>query len=389
MLTLRRSKPTRDTGRPRVAIIAESFLPTVNGVTNSVVRTIEHLRANGHEVLVIAPGPGGDAYLDVPVVRVRAVSLPKYQDVRVGLPIARITSILRSWKPDVVHLAAPTVLGAAGVRAARNLGVPTVAVFQTDLVGFARRYGLGVAGPALWAWTRYVHGQATVTLAPSTAAAWTLRANDVPRVHQWARGVDLQRFSPEHRCETLRRRLAPQGEVIVGFVGRLAKEKQIDRLRGVSWLQGAKLVIVGDGPERAHLQKVMPRAHFTGMLGGEELGRHFASFDVFAHTGLDETFCQAVQEALASGVPVVAPAAGGPLDLVTHGHNGYLWSPEQPDMLLGAVQHLCESPLQRHALAYAARPSVEHRPWSAVLTELTEWYQFAINGGAAVGVLAA
>ena len=373
----------------RVAIVAESFLPSVNGVTNSVLRTVEFLRYHGHQVLVIAPGPGDDHHGDVPVVRVRAVSLPKYRDVRVGLPLTRITSVLRSFRPDVVHLAAPTVLGAAGVRAARHLGIPTVAVFQTDLVGFAKRYHLGAAGPALWAWTRSVHRCANVTLAPSTAAAWTLRANGVPRVHQWARGVDLEKFAPSHRCEDLRSVVAPNGETIVGFVGRLAREKQIDRLREVDKLPGVKLLVVGDGPERARLEQLLPRAHFTGMLHGEQLSRHYASLDVFVHTGVDETFCQAVQEALASGVPVVAPAAGGPLDLVTHGKNGFLWSTEQPEMLVGAVQHLSESPLLRQTLANAARPSVEHRPWKHILDQLLSWYEFAINGGARLEVMAA
>ena len=389
MLTLRRSKSTAADRPLRVAIVAESFLPTINGVTNSVVRTIEYLRANGHQVLVIAPGPGPDRHGDVQVVRVSAMRLPKYHDVRVGLPIARITSLLRSFRPDVVHLAAPTVLGAAGIRAAKNLGIPTVAVFQTDLEGFAKRYRLGVAAPLIRSWTRSVHSRADVTLAPSTAAAWALRANGVPRVHQWARGVDLERFSPQHRCPDLRAALAPGGETIVGFVGRLAKEKQIDRLRDVARLPAVQLVIVGDGPERARLEQLLPRAHFTGMLQGAELSRHYASLDVFVHTGVDETFCQAVQEALASGVPVVAPAAGGPLDLVTHGHNGFLWSPEQPSMLVGAVQHLSESPLLRHTLAHAARPSVEHRPWPTVLGQLISWYEFAINGGARIEEFAA
>jgi phosphatidylinositol alpha 1,6-mannosyltransferase len=377
-LRLRRSDGDRTL---RVAIVAESFLPHVNGVTNSVLRVIERLRADGHEVLVIAPGPGDDSYLDVPIVRVPAISLPRYRDVRVGLPIARVTSILRGFRPHVVHLAAPTVLGAAGARAARNLGIPSVAIFQTDVVGFARRYRLGVAAPMLWAWLRFVHRQSTITLAPSTSSVWTLRAHGVPRVHQWMRGVDLQRFSPSHRCDDLRRELAPNGEVIIGFVGRLAKEKQVDRLAPVAALPGVKVVIVGDGPERAHLEKLMPDAVFTGFLGGTELGRHHASFDVFAHTGLDETFCQAVQEALASGVPVVAPAAGGPIDLVTHGHNGFLWSPEQPEMLVGACAQLAGSPLQRYTMGKAARASVEHRPWSSVLDDLLEHYRFAIDGG--------
>ncbi|MBU6315925.1 MAG: glycosyltransferase family 1 protein, partial [Acidobacteria bacterium] len=337
----------------------------------------------------VAPGPGPTEHDGIPVVRIRSVSLPRYREVRVGLATLRLTSVLRSFRPDVVHLAAPTVLGAAGARAAAALDIPAVAVFQTDLVGFARRYGFSVAAAPLWSWARWIHRQAAVTLAPSSSTMWSLRAHGVPRVHLWQRGIDLERFSPEHRCDDLHRCYAPCGEVVVGFVGRLAKEKQVERLRGVAALPGVQVVIVGDGPERHRLEREIPTAVFTGQLTGHELARHVATFDVFAHTGLDETFCQAVQEALASGVPVVAPAAGGPLDLVSHGVNGYLWSPENPETLAGAVQHLVESPLLRRSLAGAARSSVSHRPWPVVMGQLVDWYRFAIDGGARLEQLAA
>ncbi|MDO8389127.1 MAG: glycosyltransferase family 1 protein [Actinomycetota bacterium] len=373
----------------RVAIVAESFLPAVNGVTNSVLRTVEHLRAGGHEVLLIAPGPGPSEHEGVRVERVRAFSLPGYDEVRVGSPVTRLTSILRDFDPHVVHLAAPTMLGAAGMRAAGVLDLPTVAVFQTDLAGFARRYRLGLASPLLWAWLRRIHEQATVTLAPSTSAAWTLTAHGIPRVERWMRGVDLQRFHPQHRDPATRHSLAPNDEVIVGFVGRLAKEKQVHRLAPLTALANTKVVIVGDGPERARLERQLPRATFTGFRAGLELSQMHASFDVFAHTGLDETFCQAVQEALASGVPVVAPAAGGPIDLVTHGANGYLWSPEQPEMLVGGVAELAASPVRRQAMGLAARHSVEGRPWSAVMAELSEHYRRSIDGTGSVRELVA
>ena len=143
----------------RVAVVAECFLPECNGVTNSVLRVLEHLAANAHEALVVAPGPGPDRYLDTPVERVPAVALPFYRSLSVGLPTDKVRRILQRFDADVVHLAAPVVLGAVGVRAARRLGVPTVAVYQTDLAGFAGRYGMGAASPAVWAWLRSVHNQ--------------------------------------------------------------------------------------------------------------------------------------------------------------------------------------------------------------------------------------
>src|SRR5581483_424030 len=130
------------------------------------------------------------------------------------------------FEPDVGHLAAPAVLGAAGVRAARSLGIPSVAIYQTDLAGFGTRYGFGVAAPHVWKALRWLHNQADRTLAPSTLAAWTLENHGIQRVSRWGRGVDLERFNPVHRSPLLRRRLAPDGEAVVGYVGRLAPEKQ-------------------------------------------------------------------------------------------------------------------------------------------------------------------
>jgi phosphatidylinositol alpha 1,6-mannosyltransferase len=174
--------------------------------------------------------------------------------------------------------------------------------------------------------------------------------------------------------------LAPDGQVIVGYVGRLAREKQVDRLVDVSRMPNVKLVIAGDGPHRSRLERDMPTAHFTGFLQGQELSRCYASLDLFVHTGIDETFCQSVQEALAAGVPVVAPARGGPLDLVRHGENGYLWSPDSEVSLIGAVSELVENSIKREKMASRARESVIERTWTSVMSELEGHYRSVVSG---------
>lgn len=362
-------------GPLNVVIVAETFLPTVNGVTNSVLRTIEHLRREGHRVTVIAPGPGEHEHLNVPVVRLRSFDLPRYDDLRVALPHPRVGSILRRLAPDVVHLAAPTVLGAAALRATRRYRFASVAVFQTDLAGFAKRHGLVRAADGVWGYLRWVHSQADRTLAPSTATLWTLRGRGFQNVHLWGRGVDLDRFNPGHRSTALRRELAPDGEVIVGYVGRLAREKQVEHLAAVCGIDGVRVVIVGDGPEAASLRQVMPEARFVGFRSGDELSAYMASLDVFVHTGLDETFCQSLQEAMASGVATVAPGAGGPLDLVRHRETGFLWSPEAPETLMGAVQQLVGDESLRKSMGRAGRLDAERRPWSLVMEQLVTHYR--------------
>jgi len=364
----------------RIAIVAESFLPAINGVTNSVLRVIEHMTARGHEVTVIAPSPGVTAYGKARIIRVPSFGFPRYPELRIGHSRDFVREVLREIKPDVVHLGSPAVLGAASLSAAQELGIPSVAIYQTDLAGFASRYHLGLAGRSIWRYIANIHRRADLTLAPSTAAVWDLRERGVNNVVRWMRGVDLERFNPSFRDEELRGSIAPDGQLIVGFVGRLAREKQIERLKGLCRMPHVKVVIVGDGPMKAKLKKELKGAIFTGFKSGEELSKLYASFDVFVHTGQDETFCQAVQEALASGVPVVAPASGGPLDLVQHGHNGFLWTEASRYSLVGAVAELAKYPVKRERLAANARPSVEVRPWCGVMDELEGHYRSVIGG---------
>ncbi|WP_433504358.1 glycosyltransferase family 4 protein [Pseudonocardia halophobica] len=367
----------------RVAIVSECFLPVVNGVTNSVLRVLEHLRDAEHDVLVVAPGADEpDSHDGVPVVRVPALELPVVSSMPVGVPSRRIVKALRAFRPDVVHLAAPFVVGARGLWAARRLGIPTVAVYQTDVAGFASSYGLGLTARAAWRWTCRLHAQADRTLAPSSWATEALRERGVPRVHQWARGVDTRRFTPARQSAAVRERLAPNGELLVGYVGRLAPEKQVERLAALRGMPGTRLVVVGAGPSEERLRAALPGAAFLGFRGGDELAELYASLDVFVHTGPAETFCQAVQEALASGLPVVAPDAGGPRDLVLPGRTGYLVPPLPDDeagrpaadaALRAAVDRL-RDPGLRTEFGAAARRSVLRRTWSAVCDELVGHY---------------
>jgi phosphatidylinositol alpha 1,6-mannosyltransferase len=367
----------------RVAIVAESFLPNVNGVTNSVLRVIEHLRRTGHEVLVIAPdSPRGRAPADrvhdgVRVHRVPSQMFPKVTSLPLGVPRPRMVGVLRGFDPDVVHLASPALLGYGGLLAARHLGIPTVAVFQTDVAGFAQSYGVGFTARAAWAWTRHLHSWADRTLAPSTAAMESLAVHRIPRVYKWGRGVDIAGFAPSARDAGLRHRWSPDGKPIIGFVGRLAPEKHVERLAGLAQRHDIQLVIVGDGVDRAKLEHRMPSAVFTGSLYGRNLATAYASMDVFVHPGEHETFCQAVQEAMASGLPVIAPNAGGPRDLVTPMQTGLLLPvAEFEDRLTASVDHLIA---ERQRYSVAARRSVLTRTWPAICDELLGHYEDVIT----------
>ena len=361
----------------RVLVVAESFLPQVNGVTNSVRRVLEHLAREGHQAELVAP-TGPASYAGFPVHTTRGASLPFYRDFRIGLETrARLRTEMQRFRPDVVHIASPATLGLQAARVATELGIPSVAIYQTDLIGFAERYGArGLGGVRAMAYlTRKIHTLVDRTLAPSTASVRQLEELEVPRLALWPRGVDLERFHPGLRDEGLRRRLAPDGRLLVGYVGRLAPEKELELLTYLSGDPRYALVVVGGGPDEARLRRLLPDARFLGVLHGAELGRAYAALDVFVHTGRHETYCQSAQEALASGVPVVAPRSGGPVDVVDDGVAGFLYEPGDGDDLGGYVDRLARDPAFRRRMGLAARRSVEGRSWQAVNEALVAHYR--------------
>ena len=366
----------------RVAIVTESFLPQVNGVTNSVLRVIEHLNSEGHESMVIAPeSEGGPTeYRGARIKRVPAIPLNSI--VKIGLPIAmpsrKLEYLLDGFAPDVLHLASPFALGAYAGKVAKKLHIPTLSIYQTDIAGFARHYGLNIAHGTLQKLVGKIHANTDRTLAPSSAACADLRNSGVSNVHLWRRGVDGELFNPTKRDANLRRSWAPNGQLIVGYVGRLANEKRISDLAILDQDARIQLVIVGDGPAHDKLRRELPNAHFTGFKSGNDLASAYASFDLFIHPGPNETFCQAVQEALASGTPCIVPITGGPSDLVTRGVTGYIIDTSNAGELLSAVRNFT-SRRDVEVMRAMARNSVVERSWSRVNQQLLNHYSTLIE----------
>ena len=361
----------------RVAVVTESFLPSTNGVTNSVVKILESLKAEGHEAILIAPTAPADEFLGFPVIRTTNVP---FRSFPVALPLINMTSILRSFRPDVVHVASPFFLGRQALAVARRLSIPTVAVYQTDITGYTARYGLGMLEAASRQVTRNIHRLADVTLAPTHETARALRDIGITRIAVWGRGVDTKQFYPQRRTSAavhqIRDRVAPNHELVIGFVGRIAPEKQVARFSELFGLKNAVFLIVGDGPERAHLQEEFAKypVTFTGALHGDDLANAYAAMDVFVHCGEEETFGQTIQEALASGIPVVAPAAGGPLALINSGENGFLVDPREPDAYRKAVKKILKHADVRRDMRVNARASVAGKSWSANNAKLFKHY---------------
>lgn len=364
----------------RIAVVSETFLPHLNGVTTSVMHVLDHLRRRGHEAALFCPGPAPQEFAGFAVHALPAVD---YRGFRAALPTWRIARLLLDWAPDVVHAAAPFGIGAQALSVARRHGIGSVAVFQTDLARYARDYGLSLTTAAAWRWIRTVHRRADLTLAPSGAAIADLKRVDVPNVHLWSRGVDTRTYHPNRRrtaqVHDLRRHLAPEGQVLIGYVGRLAPEKSVEHLAEVAAVPGARLVVVGDGPSRSDLTRVLAGtdAVILGARFGPGLADAYAALDVFVHTGMKETFGQTLQEAMAAGLPVVAPGVGGPLDIVAHGRSGFLVEPGRAGALRSAAERLVRDRAMRARMGEAGRRAVLDRSWETVGDALLGFYRQA------------
>jgi phosphatidylinositol alpha 1,6-mannosyltransferase len=368
----------------RVALVTESFLPNINGVTNSVLRVLEHLSASGNQALVIAPACENmpSEYAGHPVKSVPVIPTQNFlpTGMPMGLPQKRVQHLIDGFSPDVIHLASPFALGSYANKVAKRLNIPTVSIYQTDLGGFAKQYGFGIAQNSLQKILYKIHSQTDRTLAPSTSACLDLHMAGVPEVYLWRRGVNTELFNLSKRSAALRNlwKNGDSNKIIVGFVGRLAQEKRVIDLKALESNPNIQLVIVGDGPHRRKLEQELPAALFVGFKSGEELAQIYASFDLFIHPGPNETFCQAVQEALASGVPAVVPRTGGPADLVAHGRTGYVIDINDGEELNRTVNHH-HARSDRKQMRIATRDSVSKRTWGRINNELTDHYQVVIN----------
>ena len=362
----------------------------MNGVTHSLLKVLSHLRSRGDDVLVIAPSSSwlSSSSLEdaapatvegYPVRSLPSVPLSGYANVRLAAgTVARVRRILQEFAPDVVHIASPFVLGWRAVQACEQLGIPSVSVYQTEVPAYAARYGFPWLEGLLWQRVENIHDASTLTLVPSSFALDQLRSHGVQRLNLWRRGVDTERFSPTRYDAAWRATIAGPDERIIGFVGRLAAEKQVEDLAVLDSMPGTRLVIIGSGPLKESLRARLPRAHFAGFQSGTDLARMVATLDLFVHPGESETFCQTIQEAMASGVPVVAVGRGGPLDLVDASHTGWVYRPGDLAGLRAAVADLIGDDAKRRAFGRAAHASVQGRTWPVLCEQLIGYYEKAV-----------
>ena len=370
----------------RIAIFTETFLPKVDGIVTRLKHTVEYLQKFGNEVCVFCPEGGLTEYKGAKVQGVSGFPLPLYPELKLALPRPSIREAIEAFKPDLIHVVNPAVLGLGGIYYSKSLNIPLVASYHTHLPKYLEHYNLGMLEGVLWELLKAMHNKAALNLCTSTAMQTELVAHDIERVEVWQRGVDTDLFRPELRSDEMRSHLSqghPDAPILI-YIGRLSAEKEIDRIKPVlEATPGARLALVGDGPYREELEAHFAGTptHFVGYLAGEELAAAYASADAFIFPSRTETLGLVLLEAMAAGCPVVAADAGGIPDIVTNGVNGFMFDPTDEQGAITATQKLLGMRAERELLRQNARVEAERWGWEGATRQLERFYISVLNAG--------
>lgn len=371
----------------RVTLVTETYFPQVNGVSRTLGQLVRVLRAAGDFVQLVHPHYGEPAGESVHLVG--ALSLPFYKELHLPLPpFGAAWRAIDRFKPDIVHIATEATLGLSSLNYCRRRKIPMVSSFHTNFDQYADHYRVGFIRPTIWRYLRWFHNRTLATFVPSRSTIADLRARGFERLELWPRGVDATTFRPDRvGRDRVREALgfAPE-DVVIGHVSRIAAEKNVGYLgealeRVAEARPSARLLIVGDGPARGELERRLPRARFVGYRTGEDLADQYAAADLFAFASRTETFGNVILEAMASGLPVVAVAEGGPTDIVRDGQTGFLIGPgEGPHKFADAVIRLVDDGDTRRSMAAAARDYAERQSWDAIMGALRDRYAGIVAG---------
>ena len=375
----------------RIAVVTETYPPEVNGVSTTIARVVEGLLESGHRLQLVRPrrdeGDQGTIAPGLETLLVRGLPIPRYPQLRMGLPARR--ALCASWqreRPDVVHIATEGPLGWSALRAALQLDLPLTSDFRTNFHAYSRHYGIGWLERPIVGYLRRFHNRTGCTMAPTEMLRRELEQSGFERTAVVARGVDARRFSPDRRSEELRHSwgVTPD-ETVVLCVGRLAPEKNLDTFEAMRAVNPAlRLVLVGDGPMREQLRQRCPDAVFAGQRGGDDLAAHYASGDLFLFPSVTETFGNVTPEAMASGLPVLAYDCAAAGQLIRNGVNGWLARfDDRADFVRHALA-LARDPQAARDTGAAARATALELDWARVVNQV-EAVMRSVMRGATVG----
>jgi glycosyltransferase involved in cell wall biosynthesis len=373
----------------KVAIVTETYPPEINGVATTVSRIVSGLREQGHIVQLVRPRQVSDGR---PVevsgfseVLTRGLPIPRYPELKVGLPARRrLRHLWARNRPDVVHLATEGPLGWSALKAAASLSIPTVSEFRTNFHAYSRHYGVGFLKGAIFGYLRRFHNRTACTMVPTSGLAGELKAGRFERLEVVGRGVDTELFHPMRRNSDLRGRWNVDGESLVVLgVGRLAPEKNLellcDTFRRMQEIRAdSKLVLVGDGPSRDWVQARCPEAIFAGRRTGEDLAAHFASADVLLFPSLTETFGNVTLEGMASGLSVVAFDYGAAGEVIRTGVSGWLAPYADAEAFVRVAVEAASDAEARRVVGMRARQVACAMGWGTVISEILRHYHCAM-----------
>lgn len=376
--------------RLRVALVASSYNYIKDGVALTLNRLVSYLERHGVEVLVFAPvGPTPALEHAGTLIAVPSMAVPGRPEYRFAFGLPReAQDRLEQFRPHLIHLAlAPDAMGYSVLALARRLGIPLVASCHTRYETYLRHYWYAHwIESAVTAYMRYAYNRCREVYVPSESMADALSAHGVTvPLKPWPRGVDTLRFDPAKRSQSWRVRHGLQeNDVVIAFVSRLVREKSLDTV--VAALQrleslgiAHRSLIVGDGPERAWLERRLPKGIFTGFLHGEALAEAYAAADIFFFPSQTETFGSVTLEAMASGLPCVCADATGSRSLVVEGETGYLVPPEDGETFAQRLATLVADPGLRRAMGAAARARSLSFTWDEAMARMLGYYRAVVE----------
>ena len=363
----------------RVAFVTETYPPEVNGVSLTVARLVEGVQQRQHQVQLVRPRQPAIALADAPPqpheVLMRGLPIPRYPNLRMGFPARR--ALVRLWsvhRPDVVHIATEGPLGWSALQAALHLRLPVCSDFRTNFHAYSQHYGVGWLRRPIMAYLRKFHNQTQCTMVPTDDLRQSLVSAGFHNVQVVSRGVDVDRFHPQHRSDALRAGWGVSAdELVVACVGRLAAEKNLDLLLTAFEAIGqagikARLLLVGDGPLREVLRSRCPQAVLAGQRTGTDLAAHYASADLFVFPSLTETFGNVTAEAMASGLPVLAFDYAAAAQLIDSGVNGVLAPVADETLFVREAVRLAGDRTHRASLGAQARETACQIGWDSVVS---------------------
>lgn len=367
----------------KIAVFTDTFLPQINGVTNTLNKLISYFEKRNIEYIVLAPEDDIKERDTYNIERFFSIKFFLYPECRIAFPNHyRLNSVLNEFKPDIIQLMTEFNMGSAGLKYGKKYNVPTISNYTTNFSQYLNYYKLDIFKNQVWNYMRKFHNENDLTLCPSEEIRNLLRDKGITNTAIFSRGIDLTKFNPQHRNYKLRDKMNIRDKLVFLYVGRVAAEKDMDLLISSynsiyhKYREKVSLIITGDGPYLYKCKNELPEETiFTGFKKGEELSEIYASSDIFVFPSSTETFGNVVLEAMASGIPVIGADAGGVKNIIRHRVNGLKFKPKDSEGLYLMMEELIEKRELREKIKEAGIESVRSRSWDKVFNGLISNYE--------------